>query len=78
MRLSDFVDNLPDRIWCFRNDELRWYDISWDEENVAFFGFGGVIMDCWCCWGDFLADCKEFYLSVEDFKLDKSMSLELD
>lgn len=78
MKLSEFVDNLPDRIWCFKDDELSWYEISWDGENVAFFNSGNDVMDQWCCWGDFLADCEKFYLSVEDFEAGKSVTLELD
>ena len=80
MKLSEFVKNLPDYIWVFEDNELRWYNIHWSDtpNEPNFYNSDNDYMDCWCGWPEFLEDCSHLYLSVEDFKADNRFYLELD
>lgn len=80
MKLSKFVKNLPEQVWCFKDGELRYYDICWSDDpltDVFFKDSGNDLVDTWGSWEEFLDDCGEIYLSVDDFRAGKQLVLEL-
>jgi len=77
MDIIDFVTNLPDRIWCFMDDELRWYRLDQTTEGDIYFkNSDGQTMEDFDSIESLIETCGDIYLSVEDFKNDKPLVLD--